>query len=109
MFEFMEGQIITGQVTASMNVLRASSAMPLASLATMLAVAGAMTTPWAASAQAICRMAASSVASKRSMQTWFSDSTSKVMGPTNRAALLVMITRTRAPSLTNRLSSSTLL
>ena len=105
----MEGQIITGQVTASMNVLRASSAMPWASLATMLAVAGAMTTPWAASAQAICRMAASSFSSNKSRQTLFSDSTSKVMGPTNRAALRVIITRTCAPSFTSRLSKSTLL
>ena len=57
MFEFMEGQTITGQVTASMNVLRASSAMPWASLATMLAVAGAMTTRSAESARLMCSMA----------------------------------------------------
>ncbi len=83
----MEGQSIAGDVTASINVLRASSPIPFASLPIILAVAGTTITASASPAQSMCLMEASPPFSKRLVHTGRPDNASKVSGPTNNCAL----------------------
>jgi hypothetical protein len=106
---FIAGQSITGQVAASSRVLSGSSAMPPASFPRMLAVAGATTTASDCWAQSMCRMAASGGVANISSQTGSPERAAKVVGPTNRVALRVMTTGTRAPAVRSKRSSSTLL
>ena len=91
---FMAGAMIFGQVHASTVVVSMSSAMPLASLAMTLAVAGAISTRSATLASEMCWVLNSKLRSNVSTQTRFSLSVSKVSGVMNSHAFLVMTTWT---------------
>ena len=84
---------MTGQVTAKRVVVRALSAIPAASFAMVLAVAGAIMAASAFWASSMC-FTEVSVSKYRSDKTGFSDNTSKVVMPTNFFALSVIMTVT---------------
>ena len=67
MFTFMAGARMMGALVASTEQVSMSSAMPAASLAMTLAVAGAMTTTSARSARAMCSISNSSGVSNMSV------------------------------------------
>ena len=83
MFTFMAGATITLALVARYSVVSASSAMPRANLPRTLAVAGATSRSWAASARLMCRMSPSAPSANWSRKTGWRDSASNVMGVTN--------------------------
>src|SRR5690606_11506496 len=103
---FIAGHRVIGAVVARHRVLTRSSARPWASLAMVLAVAGAMTTRSAQRASSMWPIAASAAASHRLVRTGCPDSAWNVCAPTKRCALSVMATCTCAPASPSRRSSS---
>ena len=106
MCTFMEGTTSKGARVASATVVRTSSAMPAASLATALAVAGATTSRSALSARLIWPISDSWVRLKRSVATGSPERVWKLRGVTNSAAALVITTRTEQGSWTRSLTIS---
>ena len=109
MLASMAGAAITGALVASTVADSASSAMPHASFARVLAVAGAMMTASARSAMATWSMPSSVRGSKGSTTTGRWVMAAKVRGATNLVALRVMMTSTRAPCWRILLAKSTAL
>ncbi len=109
MFTFMAGARMTGALVASTEQVSMSSAMPAASLAMTLAVAGAMTTTLARSARAMCSISNSSGASNMSVTVGRWVMLLKLRGVTNSVAHSVMTTSTLAPACVNLLARSTAL
>ena len=106
---FMAGATIFLHLAARTTVVSISSAMPWASLAMMLAVAGAITSRSAFFASATCSTSQLFGRSKVSVTQGLLLRVSKVRGATNRQALRVMITCTAAPALRSRETASQLL
>ncbi|MBA7670284.1 hypothetical protein ES703_78429 [subsurface metagenome] len=102
----MAGARITGALVASTVQVSISSAIPTASLAITLAVAGAIVTTSAASAKAMCPMPDSKVWSNISVTTGLPVRLRRVSGATNSVADSVMITSTLAPAWVNLLAMS---
>ena len=96
-FTFIAGQIITGHLTASAAEVSRSSAMPHASFAITLAVAGAITNTSACFARLICAISLSATPSNISQYTSLCVSAWKVSGVTNSAAFAVRTTFTSKP------------
>ena len=109
MFTFMLGASRTGATVASTTALTGQSAMPAAMRAIRLAVAGATTTRSAPSATWMWPISDSWVRSNRSVATGLPERVWKVSGPTNSLARAVITTRTLAPALVSRRTSSTAL
>ncbi len=91
---FIAGAISTGALVAVYSVDRKSSAIPLASLPMMLAVAGAINRRSAVDASAMCSISAFMPASNWSVITRRRVIASKVAGPTNRVAECVITATT---------------
>ena len=91
------GATITGARLAQAMAVSASSTRPAASSPMRFAVAGANTMASAASASSMCAICCSPSSSMTSATTgrWVRDS--KVRGPTNRVAAVVIATSTTAP------------
>ena len=106
MCTFIAGASTTRARVASMTVVSRSSAIPVASLASTLAVAGAMSRHSAASASRMCPISDSCVRLKVSVATGCPDSVWRVRGVTNCCAPAVMMTGTRAPAPTRRRTTS---
>jgi hypothetical protein len=102
----MAGHITTGAQPAMIKVDKKSSAIPLAILPIILAVAGAMTTTSAQSAKEMCPISKGVFESHISLTTGDVVSVWKVSGVMNRQADLVITTLTVAPSVINILASS---
>jgi hypothetical protein len=106
MFTFIDGASSSGARVASATAVTASSAMPAASRAIRLAVAGATIIRSARSATRIwpmscsCPGSTSSVITARPLSAW------NVNAPTNFWARRVITTVTSAPALVNRRTSS---
>ena len=98
---FIAGAITMGRGVASSVVEIRSSAMPLAILAMILAVAGATTTRSGSCASEMWWMG-SEGSSNRPTATGSLVSARKVSGPTNSVACLLITTLTRAPRFCNR-------
>ncbi len=92
----MAGAIITGALVASTTQVSISSAMPAASLAIILAVAGAITTASAVSARVMWVIPGSALGSNIPVLTVLPVILRKVSGVTNSVADLVIITLTVA-------------
>ncbi len=105
----MEGAKSTGTRVAMIMVERKSSAMPLATLPSRFAVAGATTVAWARSARATCPIWEPRKSSKSSWVTGLPDRVWKVRGVTNSVAWRVITTCTLAPAFVRSRQSSTLL
>ncbi len=97
MLVFMDGTKSTGALVAVMVVVSMSSAMPLATLPMMSAVAGAMMKRSARLAKAMCSTSHLLIFANISTVTSLPESSPKVMGVTNFAALAVMMQCTSAP------------
>ena len=106
---FIAGARSRGAFAASRVVESISSARPTASLARMLAVAGATTHRSASLAREMCATSQVSGRAKVSVTTGWLARVSKVSGVTNSVAFFVMTTRTWAPSLRSRDTTSTAL
>src|SRR5690606_5682389 len=106
---FMAGATATGAVVARHRVATRSSARPWASLAMVLAVAGATITCCAQRASSRWPIAASAPASHSEVRTGRCDAAWKVWAPTNRCAASVIATCTVAPASRRRRTSSTAL
>ena len=91
---FIAGEISFGHVAARTVVVSMLSAMPCASLAIVLAVAGAMSMRSAAWLSSMCSVGVSFRGSNTSVTTLPQLMVSKVRGDTNFAAFSVMTTRT---------------
>jgi len=109
MFVFIDGQIMTGQVTARRKVLSASSAIPPASFPIIFAVAGATTTASASFAHSMCLIEELPPFSKRSVHTGLPERASNVSEPTKAEAFFVMMTLAPASCFLISLRSSALL
>ncbi len=106
MCTFMAGANATFARVASSTVVTISSAIPTAALAITSAVAGAITIASALSASLICPISDSCVSENVSVATGLALSVCSVSGVMNSVALRVIITRTFAPALTSRRTSS---
>ena len=106
---FIAGATILGASLARMVVVSMSSAMPWASLAITLAVAGATRMASAAWAREMCCTWNSKFRSKVSVIHLCPVRVSKVMGLIKFTACSVMITRTSAPAFISRLARAALL
>ncbi len=109
--EFTAGDtpVNTGAVIASIVVVSISSATPSAAFARMFAVAGATSTRSAQSASAICATFQCCTGAHISTVTGLPLISRKVSSVTNSVASFVMTTRTSAPALRRRLTTSTAL
>ena len=106
MCTFMDGATSKGAWVARTTVVSRSSAMPAASLATTLAVAGAITSRSAPSARLMWPISDSWVRLKRSVATGAPDRVWKLNGVTNSAASRVITTRTEQESCTRSRTNS---
>src|SRR5690606_26270740 len=106
---FIAGATASGASVARQTVLTRSSAKPCASLAMVLAVAGATTTRSAQRASSRWPIAASAVASHSELRTVRCDTAWKLCGSTKRCAASVIATWTSAPASRRRRTSSTAL
>ena len=106
MCTFIEGANATFARVASNTVVTISSAIPTAALAITSAVAGAITIASALSASRMCPISDSCVSENVSVATGFELSVCSVSGVMNSVALRVIITRTFAPEVTSRRTSS---
>ena len=95
---FIAGASTMGALVAKSVVVSMSSAMPQASLAIRLAVAGATSITSAFCAREMCLTSQDSVRAKVSTHTGRALRVSKVSGATSLVAFCVMMTSTSAPS-----------
>ena len=102
MCTFMAGATTTGARVTSSTVVSRSSAIPCASLASRLAVAGAISIKSAVSASVMCPISDSWVRSNVSVETGLPDRVCKVSGVMNSCAFLVITPLTVASALTSR-------
>ena len=109
MFEFIAGASSTGAVVARYREQRKSSAIPPANLPMMLAVAGATSSRSIDEASAMCSMSALAPGSNWPVITRCRVMASKVSGPTNSVAALVMTTTTSWPAFCRPRATSTAL
>ena len=105
-FVFMAGAIMQGQVAASTVDVSASSAMPLAILAIMLAVAGTITSKSASAAVSICTIPQPGPVTNSSCTTAWPVRACSTTGEINSVACLVITQRTSAPFLVSQLAIS---
>ena len=106
MCTFIAGANATFARVASNTVVKISSAMPTAALAITSAVAGAITIASALSASRMCPISDSCVSENVSVATGFALSVCNVSGVMNSVALRVIMTRTFAPEVTSKRTSS---
>ena len=106
MLTFIAGATSNGARQASATVVARSSAIPCASRARMSPVAGAITNSSAQSASSMCPMVDSCCRSNVSVATGCCESACRVSGVMNFCAALVMTTRTSAPALMHKRTSS---
>ena len=106
MCTFIDGANATFARVASSTVVRISSAIPTAALAITSPVAGAITIASAVSASRMCPISDSCVSENVSVATGFELRVWSVSGVMNSVALRVIMTRTFAPALTSRRTSS---
>ena len=106
MCTFIAGANATFARVASSTVVTMSSAIPTAALAIRSAVAGAITIASALSASLMWPISDSCVRENVSVATGFELSVWSVSGVMNSVALRVIMTRTIAPELTSRRTSS---
>ncbi len=106
MCTFIAGANATFARVASSTVVKMSSAIPTLALAITSAVAGAITIASALSASLIWPICDSWVSEKVSVATGFELSVWSVSGAINSVALRVIMTRTLAPLVTSRRTSS---
>ena len=106
---FIAGAIAIGAVVARHSVLTRSSASPCASFASVLAVAGAITTCSAQRASSMCPIAASAASSQSVLRTVRPETAWKLGAPTKCSASAVIATCTSAPASRRRRTSSTAL
>ena len=105
----MAGATSTGARVAMKRVDRKSSAMPFANLPMMLAVAGATSSRSIVDASAMCSMSALAPGANWSVMTGCRVIASKVIGPTNFAAVAVMTATTSWPRFCRPRTTSTAL